>query len=372
MASAATIEGCRFIENRAGGGRGGGIACRAKASPAIRNCAFIGNTAQAGEGKLTGIGGGIQSSNSTPVISGCRFEENRAIGGKLASCGSGGGLHIAAGRVTVLDCAFIGNEVVGRHARITGMGGAILVTSFGSHTITRCTFTGNQASGGSISFTGMGGGLQVSGSAITTVTGCTFSNNRAAGGATGISGVGGAIVCSEPKSKLTLINCVVAGNTATGNGGGLWNGGVSGGTSPSIVNCTFSENHADGAGGGIYSAAGPTQPCSPKLANCIVWGNSPDQIADVSGAVSTVSYSNVQGGWPGRGNLDVDPLFVDPLTADLRLMAGSPCIDAGDNRAMTAVTDLDDRPRFVDDADTPDTGAGEPPIVDLGAYEYQR
>ncbi len=34
-------------------------------------------------------------------------------------------------------------------------------------------------------------------------------------------------------------------------------------------------------------------------------------------------------------------------------------------------TDLDGNPRFVDDPDTPDTGFGNPPIVDMGAYEFQ-
>jgi hypothetical protein len=34
-------------------------------------------------------------------------------------------------------------------------------------------------------------------------------------------------------------------------------------------------------------------------------------------------------------------------------------------------TDLDGNPRFVDDPDTADTGYGDPPIVDMGAYEFQ-
>ena len=34
-------------------------------------------------------------------------------------------------------------------------------------------------------------------------------------------------------------------------------------------------------------------------------------------------------------------------------------------------TDLDGNPRFVDDTGTDDTGSGDPPIVDMGAYEFQ-
>jgi hypothetical protein len=52
---------------------------------------------------------------------------------------------------------------------------------------------------------------------------------------------------------------------------------------------------------------------------------------------------------------------------------GSPCIDAASNAEVPAdvTTDLDGRPRFVDDPNTPDTGQGTPPIVDMGPYEFQ-
>jgi hypothetical protein len=103
-----------------------------------------------------------------------------------------------------------------------------------------------------------------------------------------------------------------------------------------------------------------------------------------SGSSPVVSYSDIEGGLTGTGNIDADPAFVDPDGADndpntwedndYRLGAGSPCIDAGDNTASRAgvTTDLDGNPRFVDDPNTdPDTGNGTPPIVDMGAYEYQ-
>ncbi len=55
-----------------------------------------------------------------------------------------------------------------------------------------------------------------------------------------------------------------------------------------------------------------------------------------------------------------------------RLLPGSPCIDAGDNAfAGFGTTDLDGNPRIVGDPDAPDTGQGDCPIVDMGAYEYQ-
>jgi hypothetical protein len=36
------------------------------------------------------------------------------------------------------------------------------------------------------------------------------------------------------------------------------------------------------------------------------------------------------GGWTGTGNIDADPLFVDPVNGDFHLQPGSPCIDTGD------------------------------------------
>jgi predicted outer membrane repeat protein len=73
------------------------------------------------------------------------------------------------------------------------------------------------------------------------------------------------------------------------------------------------------------------------------------------------------------GNIDGDPLFVDESASNYRLSQGSPCIDAGDNMAVPpdVSADHDGYGRFIDDADVPDTGSGTPPIVDMGAYEYQ-
>jgi hypothetical protein len=88
----------------------------------------------------------------------------------------------------------------------------------------------------------------------------------------------------------------------------------------------------------------------------------------MAGATPTVTYSDIQGGYPGVGNIDADPLFVDAAGGDLRLSTGSPCIDAA-NGPWAPEFDLDGNPR-VDDTATPNTGLG-PPWADIGAYEYQ-
>ena len=44
---------------------------------------------------------------------------------------------------------------------------------------------------------------------------------------------------------------------------------------------------------------------------------------------TTISYSDIQGGWDGEGNIDIDPLFTDAGNGNHTLQPDSPCIDAG-------------------------------------------
>jgi hypothetical protein len=143
-----------------------------------------------------------------------------------------------------------------------------------------------------------------------------------------------------------------------------------------------------------------TTSSSPNLTNCILWGDAPQE-AYVSTGTPVVTYCDIQGGYTGVGDINLDPLFVDPdgpdndpatwEDNDYRLAAGSPCIDAGMNSAVPVDTldldgdgdtsepipfDLDGLPRFVDDPATADCPyvpgtCGDAPIVDMGAYEYQ-
>lgn len=103
------------------------------------------------------------------------------------------------------------------------------------------------------------------------------------------------------------------------------------------------------------------------VANSIIYGNQ-FNLNIASPSVASITYSDIQGGWPGIGNIDADPLFVDFANGDYHLPSGSPCIDSG-NTHITELptTDLEGGPRVADDPATPDTGHG---LIDMGAYEW--
>ena len=132
-----------------------------------------------------------------------------------------------------------------------------------------------------------------------------------------------------------------------------------------------------------------------KVANSVLWGNTPNQMC--AGTEADVAYSLVQDGCPDRATCRYlrarDPQFVDPdgpddvlgnADDDLRLRRTSPAIDAGNNDAVPAdMSDLDGDgdstepipfdlaggARFANIGSADDSGRGSPPIVDMGAYE---
>ncbi len=187
--------------------------------------------------------------------------------------------------------------------------------------IKACTFINNLA-------LGKGGGLYNGRNSSADVSHCRFIGN---------SGQHGGAVYSL-YCTTELANCVFAGNSAN-YGAALFNG-VS---TVKVRNCTFSTNVARGKGGAISNF----WDSYTTLSDCILWGDSPNEIHVSNGTVSA-SYSNVQGGWPGKGNIDEDPLFAASDDGDYHLQSEegrwdpdssmrwvrdsrtSPCIDAGD------------------------------------------
>jgi len=276
-------------------------------SPTVTNCTFSDNS--------VGFWGGGMANlyESSPTVTNCTFSGNTAR--------VGGGMYNSNSSPTVINCAFSCNTA--------HVGGGIWNSNSGP-TVTDCTFSSNTAGH-------TGGGICNTSSSSPTVANCMFSSN--------IADVGGGGISNSWYSSPTVTNCMFSGNSVLwgGSGGGMDN---SQGSSPTVTNCTFSGNSA-GLGGGMYN-----QSSNPTMANCILWGDVPNEIH----GNATVTYSNVQGGWLGDGNINLAPLFSD---ADGRLSADSPCIDAGDSASVPAdvTVDLDGNPRIQ--------GAG----VDMGAYE---
>jgi parallel beta-helix repeat protein len=97
---------------------------------------------------------------------------------------------------------------------------------------------------------------------------------------------------------------------------------VKDGTVSHIVNNTVSDCRH-----GIYLYQGSgTGGGTATVVNSIVWGNGSALNLDALSTV-TVTYSDVEGGWPGEGNIDDDPLFRVPQGGIYRLLADSPCVD---------------------------------------------
>jgi hypothetical protein len=278
--------------------------------------------------------------------------EGFTITNGFADFSNGGGVDIGLSTSpTIRNCVFLNNVS-------EGLGGGMAVRGQCTPLIDRCTFINNSAI--AVQESSEGGGLSLFFLSPATVTNCVFIDNFA--------DYGGGLGCGL--SDGTIVNCLFVGNTAAVGGGGV----ASDVANPRLVNCTFTDNVANFGG----AAAGISQILISDLTmrNCILWDNFPNEITVLNGTAN-VRYSDVQGGWTGVGNINTDPSFVgatltvDP--AEYALSGSSPCIDAGENASVPSgiSTDLAGLARFVDDPETKDTGSGPPPVVDIGAFEFQ-
>ncbi len=197
----------------------------------------------------------------------------------------------------------------------------------------------------------VGGGLYLNSSDLT-ISNCIITENTATYG-------GGMEI--DLNSSPIIINCLLANNTAA-YGGAMDNYN---GCSPTIYNCTFCYNTAtSGNGGALHNETN----CFPIVKNSILWANSDSEIYDLDVCTTTVNNSDVQGGWTGSNNLNVDPVFLDPADGNYRLDPESLCIDAGLNYAIFIAynEDLDGNPRLAAKLCNVNS------VVDMGCYEFNR
>jgi uncharacterized repeat protein (TIGR01451 family) len=149
---------------------------------------------------------------------------------------------------------------------------------------------------------------------------------------------------------------VIKNNWICGNGQSILGPGIYlSSDSPSIVvrNNTIANN----AGYGIYMYS------DACITNCIVWGSG---YSSLYRGDNNVTYSCIQGGYDGVGNISYDPCFVDAGANNYHLSPDSNCIDVGDPCFVPDLneTDIDGEPRIFD-GDANDTD-----IVDMGADEF--
>ncbi len=296
-------------------------------------------------------GGGMYSSQgSSPVVRNVTFSGNRAWydgGGWYAD------YHAASGSPILNNVLFTSNKS-------GNGGGGLCVRGDVNLTLNQVTFSGNQSS--------YGGGMVSNASGYLELTNMAFLGNSATSGC--CYTYGGGLWLETVNASTMLNNLLLSGNWSQWYAGGMYIHGE-----VAMTNFTFSGNRAGNSGGALYIDGQ-----QHTLVNAIVWGNSapsaPQFLFDNGGTVS-VTYSDVQGGYAGAGNIDLDPLFTTPITytaaptitGNYRLQITSPAIDAGNSLSVTVSADLDGKPRLADMAGVPDTGLGAPPIVDMGAYE---
>jgi hypothetical protein len=308
-------------------------------SPTINNCTFTNNLASGGGAAIDNYG-----SSTAPQISNCTFTNN------VVSNGVGGAVANATGAAALFqNCTFTANSAG------AGVGGA--VDDYNATTkYIQCLFIDN--------FSSSDGGAVETVMSTTSFTDCSFEGNTSAG-----ADGGGAVYAANDPS-LAFVNCAFVGNTAAnGYGGALENDA----SSLSIVNCTFTANTASFAGG----AVGNYDATSPATSNSIFWNDSAptsSEIYDYGTTNPTVTYSDVDGGSAGTGNIDADPMFVrnpspgadgvwgtaDDDYGNLQLQAGSPAIDFGSNAAIPVGIRSD----LVGDLRVFNG------VVDMGAYEF--
>jgi uncharacterized repeat protein (TIGR01451 family) len=246
-----------------------------------------------------------------------------------------------------------GVKIYGAGAAVTvirGDGSGPVVTASGAEIMSDAIISGFTIIGGNAD---RGGGIYIHDASP------TVENNIVISNAATFFGGGICIQSGLPSIR----NNVIASNSAAIFGGGIY---VANGA-PAITNNTIVGNSAAIFGGGIFNLRG-----SPFIGNNVVVSNS----ASWSGGIHNhdgapiSDYNNVWGNipddyynlTPGAHDIHQNPLLADLLGGDYHLLAGSPCVDAGD-QATPPGTDFDSDPRPLD-------GNNDGlPVADIGADE---
>ena len=315
------IVNCTFERNRAEEGKGGGGAIGAGGDVlTMQGCSFTENH--------TGlIGGAISAWRGTFTISSCSFTSNTSdlYAGAIA-CGDDTEVEIIQNTFATNRAEFAGGAILCLFSGVlldsqsntytsntSAEGGAIYLMAGGSFDSTGDTFNGNTAEfGGAVGWR----------YAACNIQGALFEANEAS--------AGGGAICGRSGGPYAITNSLFTGNVM----GAFY---FDGACEPDIRNCTIAGNSVTG----VQAALGAV----PNIVNCILWDNDDDLL----GCAAT--YSCIEDGDLGEGNISSDPQFADPGNGDYHLKSqfgrwdpaanagvggwvndavNSPCIDAGD------------------------------------------
>ncbi len=159
---------------------------------------------------------------------------------------------------------------------ITGANNGIYCSD-ASPTISNCNITENA-----------GAGIKLYNSSNPIIINCGITTNAGSGIEMWKQAQGRRILYNY----ATITNCIITENGQHGIAGGI----------PTIINCTIVANNQRGISGS-----------EPTVTNSIIYYNSVDSdgVQIESNLTVTVTYTDVQGGWPGTGNIDELPCFVE-------------------------------------------------------------
>jgi len=314
-------------------------------------CRFNGGNVFLLRGKVAGIGCSFVGQLRAWYNESVDFTESSFRGGQLAvEC-------YENEFVSFVKCSFLDNYG-------GGLGGAIDARGIERMLVEDCLFDSNRAEvrGGAIYFANPD--VAASGRYHLTVTGSRFTGNSSSNGAAICLSLASADLVNSTFSEnsaeigscvysfqswLTAINCLFS-NNQSGNGSGLF---LDEQSELDMRNCTIWG--CDSEMGGAIEVDRASQ---AAVKNTIVWACSPSAFA-VNGITARfdTSYSCIQGGAPGIGNINEAPWLANPDDGDFRLLWGSPCIDRGTADGAPAA-DLD--------------GTARPQLagIDMGALEF--
>ncbi len=305
-------------------------------------------------GALTAVGNATDSirfkpNSGVPFWSGIEFTSSASPNSQLSYClikGSNDmGVYLnSAPSVTISHCTFTENSSV-------DMGGGCYSQSSNS-SFSHCVFSYNNAL--------HGGGLVLRYQGPSLADNLVFYGNQ---------GTYGGAMAQYFVSGFALTNCLFYQNQANAGGG------IRMSSSPSeVVNCTFAENTA--ADGGAIFVINQT----PTGKNLIAWGNSGTGPIYVFAGGFTCTYSDIEGGFAGVGNINTDPDFVAGPGGDYylsQIAAGqavnSSCVDTGDPTSSMIIGTT--RTDGVQDGGIVDMGyhyevTAAPPAIDITMLPY--